>query len=74
MPVGNGMLASLGIVGDMHDAAVLRRPFQVADHGAVVLIERAPHQCIVLAFDGMFEELLGQGSLRLLVLSDKKQS
>ena len=74
VPVGDCIFASLGVVGDVHDAAVLRRAFQIADNSAVVFVEIAPDQGGVFALGGVVEELFGQYGLCLLVLGDEQKA
>ena len=70
-PVRHGVLAAFRVVGDVHDATVLRRPFQIAYYRAFVFVKVPPYQGVVFAFDGVFEELPCQHHLCILVLGNE---
>ena len=73
--VRDGRLAYLAVRGiDGHLQAVLGMPADVALDGAVILLERSPHQRIVLAAGSVVEELLAQMRLRLGSLGYHQQA
>ena len=74
MPVCDGVLAAVGVIRHVHDATILRGALKVAHNGARVLIEAAPDEGVVLALDGVLEELLGEDGLGIFVLGDEEQS
>ena len=73
-PVGDGVLADLGVVVDGHDAAVFLGAGEIADDGAGVFVEVAPDEGVVFALDGVIEELLGEVGLGLFVLGEEEES
>ena len=73
--VSDGWLANLAVNGvDGHLQTVLRVTSYVAFYDAVVFLERSPHQCIVLAFGGVVEELLAKVRLGLCCLGYYQQA
>lgn len=70
-PVGDGVLTALVVLGKHgHDHAVFGMAAHIAHDGALILVEIAPHQCPVLAFEVVVEEDLGETHLGQLVFCD----
>lgn len=81
MPMGDGVLARLIVVGeervegiDRHDATVARRASETSIDGAGIGVEVAPDKSMILAFDRVVEKLFGEKDLGVFVFSDEEKA